>query len=64
MRSEEERELLIRLDEKAGEILRRLDTINGRLRTAEMDIGKLKVRDAYVAGAAAGFMVLVKLLWG
>lgn len=61
---DDERDMLIRLDEKAGEILRRLDTINGRLRSAEEDIGKLKVRDAYVAGGAAGFMLLVKMLWG
>jgi hypothetical protein len=46
-----------------GEIVQRLDTLNGRTRTNEQDIAVLKDRDqqstkthAYIAGALAAFL--------
>lgn len=49
--------------ERHGEIVHRLDSINGKVSGHDREITGLKIRDAYWAGGVAGVLALVKLLW-
>jgi hypothetical protein len=50
-------------DAQYGQIIERLDSINGKVAEHEREITAGKIRDAYWAGGVVAVLGLIKVLW-